>query len=186
LLKIGIVIGSTRSTRKGADIARWILDHARSRLDADYEILDVVAFDLAFLDQYPTVRPAESRWIAALNAFDGYVFVSPEYNHAPGAALKNAMDLGSSAWHDKAAAFVGYGGFGGVRAVEILRLVAASLQLATVKQQVALTLSSDFSADGQLIPRAHQAEAVAAMFDGLVEWSSAMRTIRAQSGRAAA
>ena len=83
-------------------------------------------------------------WSAAIASFDGYVFVTPEYNHGTSAALKNAIDFLYDEWRDKAAGFIGYGYSMGARATENLRLVMASLQVATVRPQVGLSLFTDF------------------------------------------
>jgi NAD(P)H-dependent FMN reductase len=189
MLKIAIVIGSTRVGRRGDAVARWIFAQTDGR-GAQYEILDIAAFDLALLGEDASERTgateSEARWADAISKFDGYVLICPEYNHAPNAALKNALDLGGPGWANKAVAFVGYGGFGGVRAVEMLRLVATSLELAGVKAQVALTLSSDFTEGGELTPRPHQVESVDVMLNQLASWASAMRDVRVGARRAAA
>lgn len=190
MTRIAIVIGSTRVGRKGGDVARWVLEQAQKRRDAEYQVVDLAAFSLGLLgDVAPprgTASDPEREWVEAVRGFDGYVLVSPEYNHAPNAALKNALDLGGPEWNDKAVAFVGYGGFGGVRAVEILRLVASSLGLASVRAQVALTLSSDFTSEGAFAPRPYQDDAADAMLEQLVSWAGAMRTIRTNAQRVAA
>ncbi|MFD6800554.1 NADPH-dependent FMN reductase [Streptomyces cyaneofuscatus] len=48
------------------------------------------------------------RWSEAIAAFDGYVFVTPEYNHGVPGPLKNAIDYLYSEWHHKAVGFVGW------------------------------------------------------------------------------
>ena len=73
-------------------------------------------------------------------AFDVYVFVTPEYNHGTSGALKNAIDFLFAEWSNKAAGFVSYGGASGARAVEHLRLNLAEVQMATVRNQVLLSL----------------------------------------------
>jgi NAD(P)H-dependent FMN reductase len=78
-------------------------------------------------------------WSARIASFDGYVFVTPEYNHSSSAALKNAIDFLHQEWINKAAGFIAYGGTMGARAVEHLRLVLAELQVATVRTQVGLS-----------------------------------------------
>jgi NAD(P)H-dependent FMN reductase len=185
MTRIAIVIGSTRAGRKGPDVARWLLKEAQRRCDADYQLVDLAAFGLTLLGD-ATAPGAEREWTESVRGFDGYVLVSPEYNHAPNAALKNALDLAGGEWNNKAVGFVGYGGFGGIRAVEILRLVASSLGMAGVKAQVALTLGSDFSAEGAFAPRTHQVDAVGTMLDQLVAWSGAMRAVRGCAVHAAA
>ena len=59
-----------------------------------------------------------------------------EYNRGPTAVLKNALDYGYKEWNRKPIAFVGYGGVGGARAVEQLRLHAIELQMAPIRTAV--------------------------------------------------
>jgi NAD(P)H-dependent FMN reductase len=105
-------------------------------------------FDLPLLDEPvpPSMgqysQPHTKAWAAKIDSFDGYVFVTPEYNHGISGALKNAIDFLYREWNNKAAGFVGYGSAGGVRAVESLRLVMGELQVADVRNQVMLSLFS--------------------------------------------
>jgi NAD(P)H-dependent FMN reductase len=111
-------------------------------------------------------------------AYDAYVFVTPEYNHAPSGALKNALDFVYPEWNNKAAGFVGYGSAGGVRAVEQLRLIAAELQLATVRAQVQLSLFTDFEKFTTFKPDPSKEKSVGPMLDQVVAWGTALRTVR--------
>jgi NAD(P)H-dependent FMN reductase len=94
------------------------------------------------LGQYS--QPHTLRWAEKIASFDGYVFVTPEYNHSTSGALKNAIDFLYGEWNNKAAGFVSYGSVGGARAVEHLRLIMGELQVADVRAQVALSLFTDF------------------------------------------
>src|SRR5256884_6324106 len=89
-------------------------------------------------------KPHTKVWAAKSGSFDAFVFVTPEYNHGTSGALKNAIDFLFAEWNNKVAGFVGYGSAGGVRAVEQLRLVLAEVQVATVRNQVGLSLFTDF------------------------------------------
>jgi len=184
MLKIAIVIGSTRPGRKADAVAQWVYDIARQRGDAEYEVVDVQAFDLPLLDepvppalgQYS--QPHTRAWATKIASFDAYVFVTPEYNHGPSGALKNAIDYLYGEWNNKAAGFVGYGSAGGTRAVEQLRLNPAEVQIATVRNQVALSLYTDFESFTTFKPDPRQVQAVNAMLDQLVAWGSALQTLR--------
>ncbi|NUS03817.1 MAG: NAD(P)H-dependent oxidoreductase [Nonomuraea sp.] len=135
MTKIAIIAGSTRPGRAGEAVARWVLDQAGRRGDASYELVDLAEVDLPHLDEPlpPALgrytHPHTRRWAATVAACDGYVFVTPEYNHSLPGSLKNALDRVYAEWNDKAAAFVSYGIDGGVRAVEALRVVAGALLL---------------------------------------------------------
>ena len=183
-MDIAIVTGSTRPDRKGPGIAAWVLERAAARTDARFTLVDIAEVRLPLLDEpsppiagRPT-HPHTLRWSQTISAFDGYVFVTPEYNRSTSAALKNAIDFLFAEWNDKACAFVGYGVSGGQRAVEHLRLVAAELKLADVRTQVALTLGQDTDGD-RVRPGAHDAT-LDRMLGELVAWSRALAPLRAR------
>lgn len=184
MVKIAVVLGSTRPGRNGEAVARWVYDLAGKRGDAEFELIDIAAFDLPLLDE--PVPPSMGqyshehtrRWAAKVAEFDGYVFVTPEYNHSTSAALKNALDHLYAEWNNKAAGFVSYGSVGGIRAVEQLRLMMAELQVATVRAQVALSLFTDFENFSSFHPAAHHEPAVTDLLDQLICWSQAMKSVR--------
>ncbi|WP_322399568.1 NAD(P)H-dependent oxidoreductase [Massilia luteola] len=184
MIKIGIIVGSTRPGRKAPDVARWVLDIAGMRADAVFELVDIQDFDLPLLDE--PVPPSQGRyahphtkaWAAAIAGFDGYVFVTPEYNHGTSGALKNAIDFLYKEWNNKAAGFVGYGSAGGSRAIESLRLVMGELMVADVRAHVMLSLRTDFENHATFNPAAHHEQAVDAMLDQVVAWSRALKSLR--------
>jgi NAD(P)H-dependent FMN reductase len=184
MIKVAIVVGSTRPGRKADAVAKWVHDIASKRGDAEYEVVDVKDFDLPLLDEEipPSMgryhRPHTKAWAAKIAPFDAFVFVTPEYNHGTSGALKNALDFLYAEWNDKAAGFVGYGGAGGTRAVESLRLVMGELQVAAVRSQVALSLFDDFKEFKTFAPRPHQAENVGPMLDQVVAWGTALKSVR--------
>src|ERR1700730_6145133 len=143
MLKIAIIIGSTRPGRNGEAVAKWVHEIEQKRSDAAFELVDIKDFNLPLLDEpVPAAmgnysKPHTKAWGAKIDSFDGYVFVTPEYNHGMNGALKNAIDFVFREWNNKAAGFVGYGGAGGVRAVEHLRLGMAEVQVGTGRNQVA-------------------------------------------------
>ncbi|MDZ5445474.1 NAD(P)H-dependent oxidoreductase [Micromonospora sp. 4G57] len=192
MTRIGIIIGSTRPGRNGETVARWVHDIASKRTDAEYELVDIKEFDLPHLDEMapPSLgqytQPHTLRWAEKIASFDGYVFVTPEYNHSTSGALKNAIDFLYAEWNNKAAGFVSYGSVGGTRAVEHLRLVVAELQIADVRAQVALSLFTDFENFSVFKPGPHQVDAVNTMLDQLAAWSGALATLRAGTTMATA
>jgi len=184
MTNIGIIIGSTRPGRKGEVVARWVHDIAAKRDDANFEVIDIADFHLPHLDeeipasmgQYAKLHT--KAWAEKIASFDGFVFVTPEYNHSTSGALKNAIDFLYAEWNNKAAGFVSYGSAGGTRAVEHLRLMMGELQVADVRAQTALSLFTDFEGFTDFLPAAHQAESVNAMLDQLVTWSGALQSVR--------
>jgi NAD(P)H-dependent FMN reductase len=184
MLKIAIIVGSTRPGRKGEVVATWAHDIARKRADAEFALLDLASFELPILDEpIPASsgsysHPHTKRWSAAIASFDGFVFVTPEYNHGTSGALKNAIDFLYNEWTDKAAGFIGYGYTLGARAIESLRLVLASLQVATVRPQVGLSLITDFEHATVFRPAAMHEKSLNGVIDHVIAWSGALRTLR--------
>jgi len=185
MLRIAIILGSTRPGRKGEAVARWAYEIAQKRSDAEFELVDIKDFNLPLLDEPvpPTMGQYTHQhtkvWSEKIASFDAYVFVTPEYNHATSAALKNAIDFLYHEWVNKAAGFVGYGGASsGTRAVENLRLVMGEMQVATVRAQVGISLFTDFENFSVFKPASKQEQSVNAMLDQVIAWGGALKTLR--------
>ncbi len=183
-LKIGIIIGSTRPGRNGEQVAKWVLENAEGRDGASYELIDLLDYNLPHLDEaVPAALGVYTNdhtkaWAEKIGSLDGFVFVTPEYNHSTSGALKNAIDYIYAEWNNKAAGFVGYGSLGGARAVENLRAIASELQMAHVRQQVALSLYNDWEDFEDFKPEPANVEALGTMFDQLESWAAALATVR--------
>jgi NAD(P)H-dependent FMN reductase len=183
-MKIAVITGSTRPGRKNEAVARWVYELARKRSDAVFEFVDIKDYDLPLLDEpVPAAmgqysQPHTKAWAAKIAAFDAYVFVTPEYNHGTSAALKNAIDYLFREWNNKAAGFVSYGGAGGARAAEHLRLILANVMVATVQAQVMLSLFTDFENFATFRPDARHEQELHTMLDQVVAWGGALRSLR--------
>ena len=147
MLKIAIIVGSTRPNRRAPDVAKWVLDlrrQARRRdlRDRRHRRLRPAGARRAdaAVDAANTPTDHTKRWGETIAAYDGFVFVTPEYNHSISGALKNAIDFVYHEWTNKAAGFVSYGTTGGVRAVEHLRGIMAEVQVADVRAHVSMSL----------------------------------------------
>lgn len=184
MLKVAIIIGSTRPGRKAEAVARWVHEIAKKRSDAEFELVDIQEFNLPLFDEpMPPVlgqymHPHTQAWSAKIASFDAYVFVTPEYNHGTSGALKNAIDYLFREWNNKAAGFVSYGGAGGTRAVENLRLIMGELQVADVRAQVTLSLRTDFENYSAFKPAPHHEAAVNTLLDQVIAWGGALKPLR--------
>jgi NAD(P)H-dependent FMN reductase len=182
--RIGIILGSTRPNRNGEQVARWVFDLASQREDAEYELIDLRDYPLPHLDE--PLPPSFGQyagdhtkaWAQKIASFDGFVIVTPEYNHGTSGVLKNALDYLYAEWNNKAVGFVSYGAVGGARAAEHLRLVAAELQMADVRQQVALSLITEFEDFSVFTPGEHNVAALHTLLDQVVAWSAALAPLR--------
>jgi len=183
--KIAIVTGSTRPGRNGEAVARWVLRQAQQRRDAEFELVDIAEYGLPLLDEPVSAmfgkytKPHTRTWSEKISSFDGYVFVTPEYNHGMPGALKNAIDFLYGEWTNKAAGFVSYGGgASGARAVEQLRLVMSELMVATVRAQVLLSLVTDFEGFTTFKPLPQREAELTTLLDQVVSWAAALRNVR--------
>jgi NAD(P)H-dependent FMN reductase len=191
MTRIGIILGSTRPNRNGEQVAKWVYETASLRSDAEYELVDLRDYPLPHLDeplppsmgQYQNDHTKE--WSGKIASFDGFVIVTPEYNHSTSGVLKNAIDYLYAEWNNKAVGFVSYGAVGGARAAEQLRLISGELQMADVRQQVALSLLTDFENYSVFKPSAYHVAALNTLLDQVVAWSIALAPLREPAMRAA-
>ncbi|WP_104087688.1 NADPH-dependent FMN reductase [Cryobacterium sp. N19] len=184
-MKIGIIVGSTRPGRRSILVAKWVKAIADSRQEHDFILLDLLDYDLPHLNEeipaamgHPYGHGHTRAWSESVASCDGFIIVTPEYNHSIPGVLKDALDYLFSEWHNKAIGFVGYGLLGGSRAVEHLRTISAELMLADVRAQVALSLFIDFVDMKLLNPGDHHVATANQMLDQLLSWSSALRQLR--------
>ena len=184
MLRVAIIIGSTRPGRKADGVAKWVYEISKKRSDAEFELVDIKDFNLPLLDEPMSPMMGQythehtKKWSEKIASFDAYVFVTPEYNNGTSGALKNAIDYLYKEWVNKAAGFVGYGGAAGVRAVENLRLVMGELQVADVRAQVGLSLFTDFENFSVFKPAPQHEKSVNTMFDQVIAWGGALKTLR--------
>lgn len=185
MLKIQIITGSTRPGRLNNQVAQWINDVASKRPNLDVELVDIADYNLPLLDEPAPALTGQytkehtKKFSAKIAEADGYIFVTPEYNHSTSSALKNAIDFLYHEWSNKPASFVSYGAEGGVRAVEHLRGILAQVQTATTQQQVNFTLGNDFENYSTLKPSSDSHEKNAeVLLDQLTSWADAFKNVR--------
>lgn len=197
MLKFALIVGSTRPNRFADVPARWIADAANARADFDLEVLDLRDQNLPLFEEpaspYYTggvfTNPQAEAWRHRIGRYDGYIATVAEYNHGPTAVLKNAFDSAYLEWSRKPIAFVGYGGAGGVRAVEQIRGTAIELQMAPVKHEVNIGMEPFLGVLTQgktLDDYPYLVQSREAMFDNLVWWGEALKAARDNTARAEA
>ena len=192
-LNVKVIIGSTRPKRFSEKPAHWIYQEAKMRDGLDVDLLDLRDYPLPFFDEAPQVlrtgeyvNPVATRWAQQVREGDGYVIVSPEYNHGYPAVLKNALDYVYTAWNNKPVGFVSYGGVGGARGVQQLRQVAIELQMAPIRNAVHIPREVYMAVMNEPTPvnpdlfKPSKA-AADALLDQLVWWAKALKVARLQS-----
>lgn len=195
--RIALIVGSTRPSRFADAPANWMLKQAQARDDIQVERIDLRDFDLPFFDEVssnlwmPSKNPEATRWQETLAGFDGFIFVVAEYNHSITGALKNALDQAYKEWVRKPFTAIAYGGTGGSRALEHLRLIGVELQMVPTRNAVHIG-GTDFYAvhpmagnqpfeaiEANLLPSAK------ASLDELVWWAEATMAAKARATVAA-
>jgi NAD(P)H-dependent FMN reductase len=194
-VKIAVIIGTTRGARIGHKPTEWIADIASQRDDMIVEVLDLREYPMPFFDEVasnawaPSRNEVAQRWQKKVAEFDGYIFVSAEYNRGVPAVLKNALDYAYPEWNKKPAAFVGYGSVGAARAIEQLRLIAIELQMAPIRTGVHLQ-GADFMAvwkgEKDIAELSYLRQNANDMLDQLVWWTHALKAAREQPAISAA
>jgi NAD(P)H-dependent FMN reductase len=184
MVKLQVILGSTRPGRAGEAVAKWVYKEASKRDDLEVEMVDVADYELPLLDEpvppsigAPT-KEHTKKWAEKIGDADGYIFVAAEYNHSIAGGLKNAIDYLYKEWNNKAAGFVSYGSNGGSRAVEHLRGVAAELQIADVREQLLLNLANDFENYSTFKPTKQHEEKLNKVLDQTVAWAEALQSVR--------
>ena len=193
MLKIKIILGSTRQNRFSDKPGAWILAEAKKKEGVDVELLDLRDYQLPFFNEpmspamikngeYP--NEIARRWADKIREADAFIIVTPEYNHGTSAVLKNALDYVYAEWNNKPVGFVSYGGVSGARAVEQLRLVSIELQMAPIRSAVHiaggpwnLLDESGKLKDGALDPFQKSADG---MINQLLWWAKALKAAREQ------
>lgn len=184
-LKLKTIIGSTRPGRVGPVVANYIDAAAREHAGFDAELVDIDAFGLPLLDEphHPMMqkytKEHTKRWSEAIADADAFVFVTPEYDYFPPAALVNAVQCLSLEWRYKAAGVVSYGGVsGGLRSSQVLRGLLGNVGIMAIPQSVPLPFVFGDIEDGVLKANEKVNEGVTLMLGELAKWAGALKPIR--------
>jgi len=181
-----IVIASTRPSRKGPAVALWFEQIARTHGGFDVEMVDLAEVDLPLIDEpeHPRLRKYHHEhtkaWSARVSRADAFVFVTPEYNFSIAPALVNAIDYLVHEWAYKPVGYVSYGGVsGGLRAVQMSKLLVTSLKMMPIPEAVTLPFFNRlFDDQGLFVPGEVQDKAATAMLDELTKWAGALAPLR--------
>ena len=194
MLKIGMIVGSTRPNRFADTPAKWLVEGAAARTDLKLEVLDLRDYKLPFFNEPASpaytggvyTQPEAEAWRKRIGEFDAFIATVAEYNHGPTAVLKNAFDSAYLEWQRKPIAFVGYGGVGAARAIEILRGVVIELQMAPITQGVNIGMEPYLGIvqkGATLNDYEFLVQSRGVMFDHLVWWGVALKAVRQASAQ---
>ncbi len=186
MITIKILMGSVRPGRFNSQPANWIYEIAKKRTDVRFELIDLQEINLPFLDE--PLTPSQNKyskehtkkWSKIIAEADGFIFVTPEYNHSVSPVLKNAIDYLWYEWHYKPVSFVSYGSLaGGARSVEHWRGIAAELKMYDLREQILLPLYWEHvDKKGKYPFSESQEEQANALLDSLIFWAKKMKAAR--------
>lgn len=188
MLKIQIILGSTRPNRMSEVVGKWALQEAIKKADLEVEILDLRDYPLPFYNE--ALPPSQIKgqytnevalkWVKKISEGDAYIIIAPEYNHGYPAVLKNALDYPYTEWSKKTVGFVSYGGVAGARSVEQLRQVCVELQMAPIRSAVHIQgVWTGFDEKGQPKDAALN-DHFSNFIESLIWWGKALKTARDQ------
>ncbi|MCO5073281.1 MAG: NAD(P)H-dependent oxidoreductase [Rhizobiaceae bacterium] len=185
--RIGIIIGSVRPNRFADHPTQWIAEIAKGHPELDFEIVDLKDYPMPLFNEVasslyaPSTSEAAQRWQKKIDSLDGFIFIAAEYSRGPTGSLKNALDYAYTEWNRKPAAFVGYGGVGGARAVEQLRLNAVELQMAPTRNGVHIVwadMAPVMQGTKKLADLEHLKAAADALLTELTWWAKVLKAAR--------
>lgn len=187
-MKILVVLGSIREGRVGDKVANWVMSEAKTRNDEfEYELLDLKDYPMKSFEEeaHPAMLNGNTsdenanKWIKKVKESDAFIFVTPEYNHLPSGALKNAIDYPYNEWAKKPIAYVSYGGAsGGSRVVEILRLAAIEQHMIPIRESVVIQFVHSKVKGNKLMPDGYMTSALNSTFNELEWWTKVMQQAR--------
>lgn len=176
MIKIGIVLASIRKGHNGHVIGEWLNDFVARRSDSgvEYEMVSLADYDLPFLVTMPALSSDESvlAWKEKMNGFDGFIYITPEFNKSVHGVLKNALDYLQEEVHNKVVGYVGYGLLGGASAVQSLRIINGQQQMASVQSQVNINVGDQIDEDNKLTLNTGQVDSAHLMLDQLISWTT--------------
>lgn len=186
MLNVGIIIGSTRPNRVSEPVAKWVKEQAASMEGWNAELIDLRDWPLPFYQEVSAVTDLKGEysvelakeWSKKITSLDAFVIVTPEYNHGYPAVLKNALDYLYTEWNKKAVAFVSYGGVGGARVVEQLRLVAGALQMHDAREALHIMDVWKLVGNGEFKAEGFHEKKIRGVLSQLDWWGNALKNAR--------
>ncbi|RDD70856.1 NADPH-dependent FMN reductase [Paracoccus versutus] len=193
-LKLKIIIGSTRPGRAGLTVGRWVEKFAREYGKFDVELVDLVEIGLPLLDEaaHPIAGQYQhehtKRWSQIVASADAYIFVTPEYDAFPPAALVNSVQCLVHEWLEKPAGIVSYGGVAaGTRSAQALKQLLGVVNVVALSQSVPIPFFSQFIGDdGVFRPNEPMTDGARIMFTELHKWAAALKSMRETTAEAQA
>ncbi len=187
-IKIAVILGSTRKVRRGEKVAQWVMSQVEQFSDVDFVLLDLCDYPLPFYEEdsspdsleHGYTNPVATEWARKIGEADAFIIITPEYNHAPPAVLKNALDYVYNEWNKKPVGFISYSGgaAAGIRAVEQLREIAVELEMAPIQAAVHMgRVTKVFDENGVILEEYYNKQFIS-LVKQLLWWAKALKIAR--------
>ena len=157
MAKIVVIVGSVRSERNGIKVAKWVVSNLEAK-GHNVSLVDPVELDLPLLDKMYKEMESPPDKLQKLQKIikeaDGYIPITPEYNHSVSSALKNTLDYFLEEYFFKPSAIISYsmGSFGGVTAGNHLRQILAEMGTIAISSQFPISKVHEvFDVEGKLL-----------------------------------
>ena len=187
-MKIAIILGSIREIRRGGRVAKWLMSQLAKWNDIEFALLDLKDYPLPFFNESNSPQGLEGnytnelakKWATKIGEADGFIIITPEYNHGTSAVLKNALDWVYQEWNRKPVTFVSYStnAAGGIRAVEQLRQTAIELEMAPIQSAIHITYVLDTLDEHGNLLKGHYNERLEEFMKDLIWWTEALKNAR--------
>jgi chromate reductase len=182
--KIAVIVGSLRKESWNRKLAKALIKLAPASLNM--EIIDIGQLPLynQDLDDHGNTPKEWTTFRDQLKQFDGFLFVTPEYNRSIPAPMKNALDVGSrpygkSVWGGKPGAVISAspGVIGGFGANQHLRQTFVFLDVICMQQPEAYIARVDtlLDAEGNVITEETKGF-LKKFIDSFAEWVEGSRS----------
>ena len=157
-LHIPVILGTARKGRASEQVAEFVVDYLQDSIDTlSSELIDVRDYTFGQTyeawNDHPDV-PGINDWKEIADNADGFVIVTPEYNHGYPGELKILLDAAFTEYFDKPVGLVGVsaGGFGGARVVEHIKPILVELGMTVMVNATYVSHVGDtFTDDGSVV-----------------------------------
>lgn len=176
--KIVVLLGTTREGRASEGVAKYVAAEL-AKLGAEVELVD----SRDILKNQPLTETDNEAWMAIAHAADGFVIVSPEYNHGYPGMLKMVLDGADEEYDKKPVGIVGVssGPFGGIRMIEQIRQVCVELGLIGIYETLMFGFATKaVSADGTLLDPAFQPR-METFGKSIMWWADGLKKLREEA-----
>lgn len=178
-LYIPLILATAREGRHSEKAANFVLSEMRKRPEIETDLIDVRDYRLQATDNTEESETAK-KLAEKISRADGYIIVSPEYNHGYPGELKMMLDMLFEQYARKPVAICGVssGGLGGARMVEQLRLVMIEFHMVPIHNAVYFSSVKNLFDENGFIKDQSYIQKVQKLLDELIWYAKALKEAR--------